>query len=433
MNMSSWISSRDEWLREGERNDGLSPLRESGDIPVYFRGAYAGTLSHDDRGAFRFAPSEAGRASTLGCLPGLSRESDRLFGVFKSLLSERRRYDRLVSLFGRADPLCLLTSIRDHPALSFDDALAKDVPEHFPEVPFGDVVAGTLSIPEDVLRSVASRRARDVSLFSGTQDKIVVVAGPDVIRLPEEGERGNAILKTAPSWSRHASLPAFVANEHLFCSLAARIGLDCAKSVLVDTGLPDIGDGLLSRRFDVAGDEPQLFVEAPVICGTGLGSDSEKYDFRAEELVTTIPKEDAASRGSLAEGLFFSMCIGNTDMHLRNFSFVVSGSPACGMKLRPAPLYDVSNLAVYNLPYFALLFDTDEGARRLAVQEPEDVETLCAFVRRYVSAERMLDLLARIDDALPEMLPVSRIDASLASKILSDVTERTATARRWLE
>ena len=33
MNMSSWISSRDEWLREGERNDGLSPLRESGDVP----------------------------------------------------------------------------------------------------------------------------------------------------------------------------------------------------------------------------------------------------------------------------------------------------------------------------------------------------------------------------------------------------------------
>lgn len=182
--------------------------------------------------------------------------------------------------------------------------------------------------------------------ISGVQEKFSVLLEKNKLRLINEGEQGQYILKPIPNvGNRTEQMPA---NEHLSMQIARQIfGIEIAENGLVffQNGNP----AYITKRFDLNEDGTKLAVEdfatlakrTPQTHGTNFkysGNYLEMFDL-LKQYVPAYPIEAL----KLFKLILFNYLISNGDAHFKNFSLIETSMG--DFKLSPA--YDLLNSRIH--------------------------------------------------------------------------------------
>ena len=245
--------------------------------------------------------------------------------------------------------------------------------------------------------SDAEEYARHVGRISlsGVQPKasLMLSSNGQLVR-PSEGERGQYILKPAPSSYTLLERKYCPANEHLSMQIAAQVyHIETAAN-----GLCFFRDGeaaYLTRRFDVAPDGSKYQQEDLASLG-GLtkangGSDFKYSNLSYEECAELIQKYTKAAPIEVLKFfriVVYNYLILNDDAHLKNFSLMNRGDG----EYRLTPAYDLINTSLHL--YEPRIFALDKGLFREGM-EFSDTHTVSRkdfeeFGRRIGLSERLV-------------------------------------------
>ena len=196
---------------------------------------------------------------------------------------------------------------------------------------------------EDAMQFIENRKRISIS---GVQEKLSLILDKNKLRLTNEGEKGNYILKPIPRdlWK----IDQAPANEHLTMQIARQVyGIHTAENALIffKNGDP----AYITKRFDVKDDGSSWGQED---FATLAGKTEEnaapdfKYNYSYEQMAGLIRHYLPAYIVEL-EKLFslivFNYLFSNGDAHLKNFS--VLESPNGDYFLSPA--YDLINTRIH--------------------------------------------------------------------------------------
>ncbi len=199
----------------------------------------------------------------------------------------------------------------------------------------------TNAITEELFKENTKRLS-----ISGVQEKFSVLLEKNKLRLIQDGEQGQYILKPIPNVGKKtAQMPA---NEHLSMQIARQVfGIETAENALVffKNGDP----AYITKRFDVNEDGSKLAVEdfaslagrTPQTHGTDY-----KYTGIYLELFELLKKHVPAYQIEaikLFKLLLFNYLISNGDAHFKNFSLIETTMG--DFKLSPA--YDLLNSRIH--------------------------------------------------------------------------------------
>lgn len=182
--------------------------------------------------------------------------------------------------------------------------------------------------------------------ISGVQEKLSLVIEKKYLRLTNEFEQGEYILKPIPrDLNRVKEVPA---NEHLTMQIAKQIfEIDVAENGLVffNDGSP----AYLTKRFDVTLEGTKKGVEdfASLAGKSSVkGGSNYKYEYSYEELGELIKKFIPAWRIEIEKYynvILFNYIFSNGDAHLKNFSILETESG----DYRLSPAYDLINTRLH--------------------------------------------------------------------------------------
>ncbi len=213
-----------------------------------------------------------------------------------------------------------------------------------------------------------ARHVGRISL-SGVQPKAsLMLSREGQLMRPSDGERGQYILKPAPSSYTLLERKYCPANEHLSMQIAAQVyHIETAAN-----GLCFFRDGeaaYLTRRFDVAADGSKYQQEDLASLG-GLtkangGSDYKYSNLSYEECAELIRKYTKAAPVEVLKFfriVVFNYLILNDDAHLKNFSLMNRGNGEYHL----TPAYDLINTSLHL--YKPRIFALDKGLFREGMQ-----------------------------------------------------------------
>lgn len=196
---------------------------------------------------------------------------------------------------------------------------------------------------EDDRKFVDNRKRISIS---GVQEKMSVILDKNKLRLTEEGEKGNYILKPIPGDLK--KVDQVPANEHLTMQIAQQVyGIYTAENALIF--FKDGKPAYITKRFDVKDDSSKWgkedFASLAGKTEENAGVDF-KYNYSYEEVFELLKKYVPAYLVE-AEKLFslivFNYLFSNGDAHLKNFSLLES--PNGDYLLSPA--YDLINTRIH--------------------------------------------------------------------------------------
>ena len=178
--------------------------------------------------------------------------------------------------------------------------------------------------------------------ISGVQEKFSVLLDKNKLRLIEEGEQGQYILKPIPNVGKNANqMPA---NEHVTMQIARQVfDIETAENALIffKNGSP----AYITKRFDVKDDggkwAQEDFASLADRTPQTHGEDF-KYVGNYLELFKLLEKYTPAyivESIKLFKVVFFNYLFSNGDAHFKNFSVIET--PLGDYKLSPA--YDLLN------------------------------------------------------------------------------------------
>ncbi|WP_180268604.1 HipA domain-containing protein [Maribacter sp. 6B07] len=208
-----------------------------------------------------------------------------------------------------------------------------------PTLPYESPVSN--AITEELFKENKKRLS-----ISGVQEKFSVLLEKNKLRLINEGEQGQYILKPIPNvGSRTEQMPA---NEHLSMQIARQVfGIETAENGLVffQNGNP----AYITKRFDLNEDGTKLAVEdfatltkrTPQTHGTDFkytGNYLEMFDL----LKQYVPAYTIEAL-KLFRLILFNYIISNGDAHFKNFSLIETSMG--DFKLSPA--YDLLNSRIH--------------------------------------------------------------------------------------
>lgn len=220
-----------------------------------------------------------------------------------------------------------------------------------------------------------ARHVGRISL-SGVQPKASLMLNHDgqLVR-PSEGERGQYILKPAPSSYTLLDRKYCPANEHLSMQIASQVyHIETAANALCF--FRDGEAAYLTRRFDVAPDGGKYQQEDLASLG-GLtkangGSDYKYSNLSYEECAEIIRRYTKAAAIEVLKFfriVVFNYLILNDDAHLKNFSLINRGDGEYHL----TPAYDLINTSLHL--YEPRIFALDKGLFREGMQF-SDVKTV---------------------------------------------------------
>ena len=199
------------------------------------------------------------------------------------------------------------------------------------------------SSDEDAERFLENRKRISIS---GVQEKLSLILVKNKLRLTEEGEQGNYILKPIPrDLKKVDQVPA---NEHLTMQIAKQVyGISTAENALIffENGEP----AYITKRFDVKEDGTKLSIEdfASLADKTTENAGPDyKYEYSYEELAELVMQFVPAyivEFEKLFKLIVFNYLFSNGDAHLKNFS--VLETPNGDSVLSPA--YDLINTRIH--------------------------------------------------------------------------------------
>lgn len=258
--------------------------------------------------------------------------------------------------------------------------------------------------------------------LAGVQLKFSVSAVGNQLTVPVDGTGGSWIAKLPTP-----AFPRLPENENAIMNFARLIGLNVPQTQLIDL---DSIDGLPADLPAFRADEPRkAYIISRFDRGENLGrlhvedfnqianqKPDEKYDHKtsswiANVIATICPSSDV---DDFVRRLIFGICIGNNDMHLKNWAIAYPD----GRNPRLAPVYDyVCTRAYYPNGQLALTLGGEVDFERIGR------EVLSAFARAAeISARRTVvianEVIAAIRDKWPE------VKAGIEDVALTDAIER---------
>jgi serine/threonine-protein kinase HipA len=182
--------------------------------------------------------------------------------------------------------------------------------------------------------------------ISGVQEKFSVLLEKNKLRLINDGEQGEYILKPIPSVGK--SQDQMPANEHLTMQIARQVyGIETAENVMIffknDT------PAYLTKRFDLEKDGSKIAQEDfASIAGRTPQTHGEHYKYIGNylELFRLMKKYVPAyilEAPKLLKIIIFNYLFSNGDAHFKNFSLIET--PMGDFKLSPA--YDLLNSRIH--------------------------------------------------------------------------------------
>lgn len=182
--------------------------------------------------------------------------------------------------------------------------------------------------------------------ISGVQEKFSVLLEKNKLRLIEQGERGEYILKPIPRAGQNPEqMPA---NEHLTMQLARQVyGIETAENAMIffEDGSP----AYITKRFDMRS-EIEKWAQEDFASIAGLTppthGDNYKYQGNYLDLFQLMKKFVPAYRieaPKLFKLIVFNYLFSNGDAHYKNFSLIETSFG--DFKLSPA--YDLINSRIH--------------------------------------------------------------------------------------
>lgn len=280
---------------------------------------------------------------------------------------------------------------------------------------FGLMVAVGACTTGDVWTSVAPRAPKEVKLelagrflFHGFREQVRdakehgahAIAGvqPKLTNLrvatdPQTSARVPYGFAGAPAILKFASpeTPHLAENEAFFMDLAKRVGFKTAKTCLLRDASGEAA--LLVIRFD-RGPRGVRIHQEDACQLLGLYP-TERYSVCLDDVVEAVQSACASPMAAALDVIAqaaFAYLVGNTDLHAKNFSVLVS--PKTGL-VEPSPVYDVASTLLY--PQFEArmalrMDDQDKDLKR---------EHFLAFAERFGVRPRALE--ARINTMIAAM------------------------------
>lgn len=178
--------------------------------------------------------------------------------------------------------------------------------------------------------------------ISGVQEKFSILLEKNKLRLIEEGEQGQYILKPIPNVGKNANqMPA---NEHVTMQIARQVfAMETAENALIffKNGDP----AYITKRFDMT-DDGSKWAQEDFASLAGRTPQTHGEDFKYSgnyfELFEVLKKYTPAytvESIKLFKLLLFNYLFSNGDAHFKNFSLIET--PLGDFKLSPA--YDLLN------------------------------------------------------------------------------------------
>jgi len=182
--------------------------------------------------------------------------------------------------------------------------------------------------------------------ISGVQEKFSVVLEKNKLRLANDGEPGNYILKPIP---RVANRPdQMPANEHLTMQIARQVyGIETAENALIF--FKNGAHAYITKRFDVNNDGTKLAQEDfASLAGRTPQTHGEhfKYSGNYLELFQIMQSHVPAYKlgaSKLLKLLMFNYLFSNGDAHFKNFSLIETSMG----DHRLSPAYDLLNSRIH--------------------------------------------------------------------------------------
>lgn len=182
--------------------------------------------------------------------------------------------------------------------------------------------------------------------ISGVQDKYSVVLEKNKLRLVNDNERGNYILKPIPTGAKNANqMPA---NEHLTMQIARQVyGIETAENALIffKDGTP----AYITKRFDIKADGGKWAQDDfASLAGRTAPSHGVHYKYLGNyfDLFALMKLHLPAYKieaPKLFKLLLFNYLFSNGDAHFKNFSLLET--PLGDYRLSPA--YDLLNTRLH--------------------------------------------------------------------------------------
>ena len=205
-----------------------------------------------------------------------------------------------------------------------------------------------------------TRHVGRISL-SGVQPKASLVLLNGQLQQPSAGERGQYILKPAPTSYTLLERKYCPANEHLSMQLASQIyHIETAANAICF--FRDGEAAYVCRRFDVAPDgskyQQEDFASLGGLTKANGGADYKYSNLSYEECAQLIQKYTTASAIEVLKFfriVVFNYLILNDDAHLKNFSLINRGDGEYHL----SPAYDLVNTSLHL--YEPRIFALDKG------------------------------------------------------------------------
>jgi len=246
--------------------------------------------------------------------------------------------------------------------------------------------------------------------ISGVQEKFPVLLDKNKLRLINEGERGNYILKPIPGvGKRPDQMPA---NEQLTMQLARQAyGIETAENALIF--FKDGAPAYITKRFDIKDDGSKWAQEDfASLAGRTPQTHGEHYKYLGNylELFQIMESKLPAYKAEapkLLKILVFNYLFSNGDAHIKNFSILET--PMGDYRLSPA--YDLLNSRIHIQDRdFAL----DDGLLPKALAKGKIKQQFAILAERAGISEKsfsdMMALMTSKSEVVEKMVSVSFLD-----------------------
>ncbi len=289
---------------------------------------------------------------------------------------------------------------------------------------------GTTDIPEmkidsQALEQLATESTNHGFTVPGVQKKISLhlLSNKKKPRLTLVNYPTGYILK--PQVSEFEALPE---AEHLIMCMA-----DTAKISTVPHALVEGQDGLayITKRIDriFFKDEPVKLLAMEDFCQLDLRLTQDKYRGSYERCAKIIRKYSSRSGLDLSEffmRIVFSFIVGNSDMHLKNFSLIET-EEGCG-KYILSPTYDLLPVNVI-MPEDREQLALSMNGKKMHLRKKDFLIFADACEIPRVSAEKMISALVSLEMRFLTMCDNSLLPKSMKERLCALIIARTEILR----
>lgn len=290
---------------------------------------------------------------------------------------------------------------------------------------FGSNKLPTLDISEETLKLLAEESTNKGFTVPGVQKKLSLHltegASP---RLTLVNYPTGYIFK--PQTKEYESLPE---AEYLTMQMAKRVGIKTVPCALIKMN----GGGELAyitKRIDrVFADGKMQMLAMEDFCQLDERLTEDKYKGSYERCAKVIKKYSVMAKFDLTElflRLAFSFVVGNSDMHLKNFSLIEKAEASEEYVLSPA--YDL-------LPVNAIMPEDEEEFALTMIKKKRKIgrKDFLAFAEEIgiekISAEKMLATIIKANETLLAMVEESYLSEKLKNSLKEIISARIGDLR----